>query len=245
MADTSVRRPLLDAFMLGQTLSFLWYGKAEITGTLLAGNLDTLLYEVDRLGLGGTYGATLRELRSEGLALGSEPVSPGVAAEVRSTMVRLSNEWARGLALKPTLIGREGMFSSEKLLNDPLSLLPEQNRDRLPEIATFDLVQGARCLVFDLPTAGAFHMMRAAETSLRLLYAARKGSDPPAKHGMGDMLKALKDAAHEDPLLDLLDVIRKHFRNPTQHPSRIYEIREAEYLMALVCFAISKILIEL
>jgi hypothetical protein len=45
-------------------------------------------------------------------------------------------------------------------------------------------------------------------------------------------------------LLDLFDVIRKNFRNPTLHPVRRYELREAEYLFALTIFAINKALAE-
>lgn len=240
-------RPLGDAARLGLVTGYLWYGGREVTGTLLAQNIETLLYSFDQLDLGTAFVAHLEQLQQDGRQAGAKRLPPELAQRVRASMVQVNEYVSRSLHAKPAVIAREGMFSSHKLLNDILSLLPQSKIQNLPLIAAFDLEQAGRCIVLDLPTSAAFHLMRAVESCLRLLYRLRKGAEPPSQP-MGSLITALRKGGKEDAVLSLLDIIREHFRNPTAHPNDDipdeYDSLEAEHLLALATFAISKILDE-
>jgi hypothetical protein len=105
----------------------------------------------------------------------------------------------------------------------------------MPKIARYDFQEAGRCIAFELPTAAAFHLMRGTEDVLRALYCVKvkqkaKRVDPLK---WGPMLIHLNKLTRPLPkeLMHELDWLREHFRNPTQHPEKMYDLDEAQGLL--------------
>jgi hypothetical protein len=123
----------------------------------------------------------------------------------------------------------------EKLVGDVRALLGQKVFEKLSEIAQFDFIEAGKCIAFELPTAGAFHLLRATEGVLRDFYCynVKRNRVNPLLWGpmTGDMRKHRKHPP--DILLNNLDNIRVSFRNPTQHPEKRYDIDEVQDLFGL------------
>ena len=105
----------------------------------------------------------------------------------------------------------------------------------LPEVAQHDSQECGRCIVFERPTAAAFHILRGTEAALRMFYLSIVKRNRLSRLMWHDMLVALRKRRNLplSELLDNLDNIRKSFRNPTQHPDKIYDIEEVQDLFGL------------
>jgi hypothetical protein len=132
-------------------------------------------------------------------------------------------------------VTREKRLDVDRLLEDPGRLFPSGVFTELSETARLDVAEGFRCLAFELPTAAAFHLMRAVEESLRRFYLAvvKRGRVKPLL--WKPMLDQLSKRRTPPPaaLIAQLDHIRSSFRNPTQHPDAVYDIDGAEDLAFL------------
>ncbi|NQT93581.1 MAG: hypothetical protein HQ559_12550 [Lentisphaerae bacterium] len=64
-------------------------------------------------------------------------------------------------------------------------------------------------------------------------------------HGMVEELGKSQCNKPCSELLDHLDMIRKNFRNPTQHPEKIYDIDEAQDLFGNCISALHMIIKEI
>lgn len=129
-----------------------------------------------------------------------------------------------------------------RLIEDPASLFAPGVFEKLPEIARYDIVEAARCIAFELPTAAAFHLMRATEAVLRVFYISVVRRGRRARMWgeiLTDLRKKCAGKAHA-VLLNHLDHIRQAFRNPTQHPDARYDIHEVQDLWSLVVDAVNR-----
>lgn len=131
-------------------------------------------------------------------------------------------------------IATDKRIDVNKLLNDMRALMAPKVFDALPEIAQHDFGESGKCIAFELPTAAAFHALRGTEAVLRQYYCSlvQKGR---SQLMWGPMIISLRKrrVPPPAPLLDNLDNIRRNFRNPTQHPEKIYDIEEVQDLFAL------------
>jgi len=122
-----------------------------------------------------------------------------------------------------------------KLLADVRGLMAPGVFDSLPDVAQYDLLEAGKCIAFERPTAAAFHLLRATEGVLRHFYCSivRRGRVDPMLWGA--MVQPLRKRKKAPPveLLDNLDNIRRSFRNPTQHPDKIYDVQEVQDLFGL------------
>lgn len=127
-------------------------------------------------------------------------------------------------------------LDSRKLLEDVPSLYAPGVFDSLSETAQYDLIEASKCIVFERPTAAAFHLMRATEETLRRYYChyvRRDRLTPMLWYPMVQALQKHRRAKANDVLHRNLDNIRLSFRNPTQHPDKVYDIHEAQDLYGL------------
>jgi hypothetical protein len=149
------------------------------------------------------------------------------ATAVESTLIAESN----GTFAHVT---RDKRYSTEKLLNDMAFLMAPGVFDFLPEVARYDFGEAGKCIAFERPTAAAFHLMRGTEDVLRWFYKTivKRGRKQLMWGPMVTHLASRRDAPPA-VLLSNLDNLRKNFRNPTQHPEKIYDIQEAQDLLAL------------
>ena len=164
---------------------------------------------------------------------------------------KLSKDQARELFttltdLQSTLIAEtSGMFAfivvdkrieTKKLLDNLSHLFNPIVYDEIPEEIKFDFNEAGKCIAFERSTAGAFHILRGTEGVLRWYYCSfckRKRVKPLNWKPMLDHLKRRRE---KQPLeiINNLDHIRVAFRNPTQHPDKIYDIQEVQDLL-FVC----------
>ena len=131
----------------------------------------------------------------------------------------------------------------EKLISDVSSLLAPGAFASLTETAQYDLSEAAKCIAFERPTASAFHLMRATEEMLRRYYChfvRRDRMSPMLWHSMVVALQKHRRAKTNDVLHRNLDNIRLSFRNPTQHPDKVYDIQEVQDLFGLCIDVINR-----
>lgn len=121
-----------------------------------------------------------------------------------------------------------------KLLRNMPALFSPGVADSLPDIAQYDFGEAGRCIAFELPTSAAFHILRATESVLRHFYCCVV-RQRRVEQMWGLMVTSLQARRNPPPtpLLDNLDNIRRSFRNPTQHPEKIYDIQEVQDLFSL------------
>lgn len=122
-----------------------------------------------------------------------------------------------------------------KLLSDVSALFAPKVYGSLSDIAQYDFKEAGRCVAFQLPTAAAFHLLRGTEEVLRSFYLFTVKRNRISQLLWGPIITELRKRKTPPPapLLDNLDNIRRSFRNPTQHPEKIYDIQEAQDLFAL------------
>ena len=172
------------------------------------------------------------------------------SAEDCVEVVRLANE------LRPTInaesvglfahITTERRYSSEYLLKDPWKLFAHQVRSRLDDVAINDVEEASKCIVFERPTAAAFHLMRATESTLKHFYCYLIKRNR-CQLMWGPMVSGLRAKRNppDTALLDHLDGIRRNFRNPTQHPEKVYDMTEAEDLFGVCIDVINRMTAEM
>lgn len=107
---------------------------------------------------------------------------------------------------------------------------------KLPDLAQFDFSEAGKCIAFERPTAAAFHILRATECVLRSFYRNLIKRDRCKSEMWGPIVNDLRKkrkAQKYEVLINHLDNIRRSFRNPTQHPEKIYDIHEVQDLFNL------------
>jgi hypothetical protein len=248
-----IRRPIQDYFFFGTAVRYLqdiktgWQIADAPEGLYVAGNLRHLLRDIEVLDLVVTartdaaYAlqqlqdefssadetATLTEKQARRLAESVAALRPTLEAELRAS-------YAYSVTPKRVDVVR--------LIEAPESLFPPQVFAKLPEIAQFDLAEAARCIAFELPTAAAFHLMRAVEAVLRAFYAGlvRRGRRARMWSDIIVDLRKRRAGKGHLVLLNHLDHIRSSFRNPTQHPDARYDSEEVQELWALCVDVLSR-----
>ncbi len=206
-----------------------------------AGILDVLneaRKNLEELGLPVTLraGADLWQIKDELAEADDDAALSAEQANRMSTAgTRLWDTLKAEMGGKMAYVTSDKRYDVTRLLGDVASLMGEGAFDRLPPIARVDMNEAGICIAFERPTAAAFHLMRAVEATLRHFYACwvRRGRiGEPWNWGnvVADMRKKTKPPPPE--LLDQLDNMRRNFRNPTQHPEKIYTVDEAQDLFA-------------
>ena len=135
-------------------------------------------------------------------------------------------------------------FSLDHLLNNPDLILGKDVFSSLTEIAKYDLQYSCKNIAFECPTSAAFHILRCVEECVRILYRAyfpRKDSCRPWGPLVKELIDKPKNPKPEDILLEHLSHLGKRFRNPTDHPEKVYEIEEAEDLVHMAVDVINRI----
>jgi len=145
-----------------------------------------------------------------------------------------------------TIVLVEKRFDMSKLMSGVRSLLSSGVFESLPIVAQTDMNEAGKCIALSRSTASAFHCLRATEAMLKKLYLHIVKRGRLKRPMWADMVDALrKRTVHRPPneLLDLLDGIRQNYRNPTQHPDKVYDIDEAQDLFGQ-CIAAQNLMLK-
>lgn len=132
----------------------------------------------------------------------------------------------------------------KKLLENIAELFAPGVIDDLPETTRYDFGQAGRCIAFELPTAAAFHILRATEDVLRFYYQNMVRKNRISNRNWGPIVSDLRTRPRTkkyDVLNNHLDNIRNSFRNPTQHPDAVYDIHGAQDLWSLCVDVVNRI----
>lgn len=132
----------------------------------------------------------------------------------------------------------------DKLTSNHEALFPEGVFDELSEIAKYDVKEAGMCIAFERSTAAAFHILRATEDILRMLYCCCVKRGRVKVSTWGNITKDLekKRKKPSNAIMKNLDYIRSNFRNPTIHPEVRHDIEEAQSLFILCIDVISKMI---
>ena len=161
-----------------------------------------------------------------------------LATEVSTLIPVVHAECKTGFIARPA----SARFHVEQLLAAPESLLASGAFEALPPIAQTDFKQASACLAFGLSTAAAFHALRCVEECVRWLHRSyypgkkqNKAWGPLAT----ELARKVRSPKPDSALLERLDHLREHFRNPTQHPDLVYDHDQAQELFYLCIEAVS------
>lgn len=209
-------------------------------------NIDSLFKKLEDLNLRVTIRAA-GDLRSLLTELKATPAD----SKLDAPQARKLNNTVRSLrqTLEAELKGVNAYVVSpkrievERLVTDPASLFSPDIFNSLSELARFDITEAAKCIAFERPTAAAFHLMRATEETLRNYYCHFVKRDRLKVMTWWPMVQALQNhrrAKRYDVLNRNLDNIRTSFRNPTQHPDKVYDIHEVQDLWGLCVEVINR-----
>ncbi|MFQ5588398.1 MAG: hypothetical protein ACE5F7_06115 [Nitrospiria bacterium] len=225
-------------------------GRAIHGDNFVLGNIERFLLSLDELELRVTSRAAdkLRALRERlsqkgelaELSKSEADELKGIIKEIRGTF----SAEAKGIY---TYIVTEKRLSTEKLLSHMEDLFAPKVFEQLTNVAQYDFKEAGRCIAFERATAAAFHLMRGIESILRQYF---KEMAQAAKNELswGEMVYEVKKA--RDPRTDRntlkhLDHIRSAFRNPTQHPDKIYDVQEAQDLFFLAIDVTNRMVSEM
>lgn len=219
----------------------------QIHGTnVVIGNLESLFKKLEDLDLRVTIRAAndLKKVLDELKETPSDArLTLAQAQKLNRTVKALRQTLEAELKGVNAYVVSPKRLDVERLVTDVASLFAPEVFSSLSEIAQYDLNEAAKCIAFERPTAAAFHLMRATEESLRRYYChfvRRDRLDPMLWGPMVQALQKHRRAKVNDTLHKNLDNIRVSFRNPTQHPDKVYDIQEAQDLWALAVDVINR-----
>ncbi len=156
------------------------------------------------------------------------------ALEIRKIMKDI---WTVLYAEAPTkyfYVLSDKRLGTKRLLDDVGALFAEGIFEQLPDISKKDFVEAGRCIASECPTAAACLILRATEAVLRHVYicVVRQKRLPVNQRTWGKLVGALrgKRKGPSEDLLNDFQSIGTRFRNPTQHPDKIYDIEEVQNL---------------
>ena len=173
-----------------------------------------------------------------------EVISAEIVRKIFDQMQKIDPSLDAELELKEAFVLTEKRFSLNFLTSAPEKLLGNNVFSQLSDNSKKDFSLACLQVALNQPTAAAFHLMRAAEEQVKQLYYSFKKQNRLEKPMWGPMIQELRLKRKPKPetkTLDLLDSIRIHFRNPTQHPEAFYTLDEAQDLLNQTIAAINMI----
>lgn len=210
-------------------------------------NINSCLEELDNLGLTVTKVASweLIQFRDELAKISDKNsiLSEEQSQKLNEICHKLRHTLEAELQTHEAFIVTPKRFDTDKLLYDIGSLMSPGIFSSLPEITQYDLIEAGKCVAFEIPTAAAFHLLRATEAVLRHFYCTLILTKRVPNLLWGDIVQDLRSrqkTKRHTTLYNNLDNIRYSYRNPTQHPDAIYDIHEVQDLLPLCLEAISR-----
>jgi len=230
-------RPIFDYIRFGEAF---WYLREIEEGRKIEDVLDEInnvLRDLEKFRLPVTFRAAykLKTLKNKFLELDKgSSCTAQQANQVSDIMAKLGPTLVAESEGNIAFIVTDKRIDVNKLLYDVPALLAPDIFDLLSDVSRYDFVEAGLCIAFECPTAAAFHLLRATESVLRQLYCLSVKRER-VELMWGPMVTHLRQRKkpHFGPLLNHLDHIRLSFRNPTQHPEKIYDIQEIQDLFGL------------
>jgi len=129
------------------------------------------------------------------------------------------------------VVTKKGNYDSNDMVERGADVLPPEVRRKLSRHILSEVAEGSRCLVYDVPTASAFHMLRATEavTHQFWLRVCEPASPPEKGKNLGFYIGELRGCEDADgqEVAELLNQIREKHRNDIMHPNVSLNAAEA------------------
>jgi hypothetical protein len=156
----------------------------------------------------------------------SKKIEPLAAWNLNEAAKKFETVLAAELQMVDTyFVDQKGAYSTPDLIERAQIVLPVAVLTVLSPTAVEDVKQAGRALVFDLPTAAGFHILRATESVLRDYFVAVTGK-APGKRTWGALVAGLRKRG-DAKVLAAVDQIRDLHRNPLMHPEVVLTEPEA------------------
>ena len=240
------KKNIKDFVDFGRSINYLRFIQVDALNngrSMVKYALETSITSVDELDLIVTanvrqfldlkeYKEKYDEKNSDGLVTNED------IQEISSLMHHIKDVIDAELQGKIVFVITEKRMKVTKLLDDIKTLFAEDVFINLPDLPRFDFKEGGKCIAFERPTAGAFHILRGMEGILRWLHDKLTNSSG-CSYNWGPIINNLKKLSNPPPneILDQSDAIRVNYRNPTAHPELIYTIDDTQDLLS-ECIAV-------
>lgn len=157
------------------------------------------------------------------------------------------------LNIRQAFILEEKRFSNETLTDTVEKIFSKNGFNKLPDVARYDFEEGCKCLAFDRYTAAAFHYLRGTEDVIKLFYeklTKNIANDKQTWYNFIDEINKESKSGKVKPkpseeLMTNLDLLRKFYRNKTQHPHLIYSSDDSQDLLTHCVRCINQIIGDL
>lgn len=147
-------------------------------------------------------------------------------------------------ALDVFSIQQKQAYSMTTLIEHVEEVLPESIRASLSDFTISEIREATKCIAFDLPTAGGFHLLRGLESALRDYYdvLSNGAARPKTKHGkdvpMGDYIVEVERLGAHPKVVSVLKQIKTLHRDPHMHPESVFHMDGAAMLLGVITSAI-------
>lgn len=133
------------------------------------------------------------------------------------------------------MVTPKGLYDTRLLIEKGEEKFLDSTRSVFNPQVIYDLQQSGKCLAFEIPTAMAFHVMRATESLIKDYYAALVGKAwPYAQRDWGKYLTELEKIPDVNKVItSRLGEIKNLNRNPLIHPEEIVPLAEAPIIYDL------------
>ncbi len=248
------KKPIWEYIQVGTDLRFLQdtiEGYRVFIEDGISDNIKRLLRDIESLELNVTLRASYK-LVNFIEKFDKEDKERRITKEENVELKEILNEIRFTMTAEATgifaFITTEKRYDTIKLLDKIEKLFSPGIYSNMPAMAQLDFAESGKCIAFERATAAAFHILRGTETIVRLYYRKFIRKDPAGKT-WGQMLTELKNKpSGKKPnivTLNHLINIKDSFRNPTQHPDKIYDIHEVQDLLSLCIDVVNKMSAEI
>ncbi|NOS61686.1 MAG: hypothetical protein HOO66_01395 [Nitrosarchaeum sp.] len=187
-----------------------------------------------------------KSLKNLYLQKNDEAVSEVSVKEIIDFAIAIEKTVDAELRLKHSFVLTNKRLDLTKLLDNVGALFGDGVFNRMSYLSQKDFQEAGKCVAFEMPTAAAFHILRATEETLRQFYRKKI---PKKNHNSVLLWKPMIEQMRTNPklrsyktLLDSYDNIRFNFRNPTSHPDMFYTLDTVQDLFLLCIEANSRVI---
>lgn len=239
--DPLERLPVGESVKFGDIFGTVFVAHQALEALLNTSVFSRYLRSCQQLG-SDLYGRLNKEVRDEGPL--DHIVHSFTILAIKSAYDRFKIAFLAELAVFPTyFVTQKGSHDTLALLFGGPTLFPADLPVKVPE-ARFDVIEAAKALAFELPTACGFHAFRATESVLRRYYAEVTGGiAPPKLRTIGVYVRAMEQKQFGDPkVLAALKQMTDLHRNPVIHPEAVLTTEEALAILGIARSAVTAML---
>lgn len=181
-----------------------------------------------------------KKLDSEIKLKAKEKVTEEITKKVNGEIRKLLTTFEAEILNKNAFVVKEKKINLEFLIDDQIKLFNDENvLLEAPFDVQFNLIESANCLAFERHTASAFHILLATEGYVKFFNdnffeSENEDDDNLTFYNLINKTEIiLANLKYDNELVSFLHIIRKYYRNQSQHSNRKFTENEATDLFSL------------